>query len=87
MKNGWHPIEPSKDSIHIIWDGLYINDRCVAMLEAFSDDGPYYCNAITPQGEHRRLGAGVSLPRARNWAEVMVGLKPDHDNTVFNRQY
>lgn len=52
--------------------------QVVAVLECFATNPTiYYCNAITPSGEHKRLGTGRSLDMARDWAERVSGLKPN----------
>jgi hypothetical protein len=73
----WKPGALSGDPAYEIHDELYTSDgRCVAVLECFATSPEtYYCNALTPQGEHVRLGAGCSLDTAKDWAERMTGLK------------
>lgn len=74
------PIPPVHLNRYVIHDHLVDGrGRELAVIEAFDDDGPYYCNAVDPQGQWHRLGAGVSLPGARDWAERIAGLKPDRD--------
>ncbi len=53
--------------------------QVVALLEVFYEDGPFYCNAVTPQGEWKRIGAGSTWEGTRDWAERVAGLKPDID--------
>jgi hypothetical protein len=62
-----------------IHDELYTPDgRCVAVLEVFTTNPTvYYCNALTPQGEHRRLGAGSDYDTTKDWAERVAGLRAD----------
>ncbi|MCJ2127686.1 hypothetical protein [Methylobacterium sp. E-045] len=69
--DGWHPW-PLEDS-HVLRDALYVGGNAVAIVEAFSDTGPWYANAITPEGERVRLGAGESLEGAVAWAEQTAG--------------
>lgn len=33
---------------HTMRDALYVDGNAVAIVEAFSDTGPWYANAITP---------------------------------------
>jgi len=62
-----------------IHDELYTPDgRYVAVLEcSTSSPAIYYCKALTPAGEHRRLGTCRNLDTAKDWAERITGLKPD----------
>jgi hypothetical protein len=75
----WHPGALSGDPDYEIHDELYTPDgRCVAVLECFTTNPAiYYCNALTPTGEHVRIGAGRNLDTTKDWAERMTGLKPD----------
>ena len=59
-----------------IHDELYASDgRCVAVLECFTSNlAVYYCNAITPDGERVRIGAGCDYHRTKQWAEKVSGL-------------
>jgi hypothetical protein len=58
----WKPGALSGDPDYEIHDLLYTPDgRCVAVLECFATNPDvYYCNALTPAGEHVRLGAGAA---------------------------
>jgi hypothetical protein len=75
----WRPGALSGDPYYEIHDELFTPDgRCVAVLECFATNPDvYYCNAITPAGEHVRFGAGDSLETAKDWAERTTGLKPN----------
>jgi hypothetical protein len=75
----WRPGALSGDPGYEIHDELYTPDgRCVAVLECFATSPTvYYCNAITPQGELVRFGAGRSLDTTKDLAERGTGLKPD----------
>lgn len=69
--DGWHPW-PLEDS-HVLRDALYVGSNAVAIVEAFSDTGPWYANAITTEGERVRLGPGATLEGAVAWAEQTTG--------------
>lgn len=71
--DGWHPW-PLFES-HVMRDALYMGGRAVAIVEAFSDSGPWYANAITPQGERERLGPDPSLVGSIAWAEQVTGYR------------
>jgi hypothetical protein len=75
----WRPGALSGHKDYEIHDELFAPDgRCVAVLECFTTNPTvYYCNALTPAGEHRRLGAGMNLDTAKDWAERVTGMKPD----------
>jgi hypothetical protein len=64
-----------------IYDVLCAPDgRIVAILECFTHSPTvYYCNALTPTGEWRRLGAGSDYDTTRDWAERVTELKVDRD--------
>jgi hypothetical protein len=77
---GWHPGKAPAGSSYAIYDELYApNGQRVAVLEVFSDDGPCYCNALTPAGVTARIGVGSTYEDTRDWAERVAGLKPDID--------
>lgn len=61
---------------HVVNDGLFIAGQCVAKVEAFDDDGPWYANAITLDGEMRRSGPRVSHSAAAEWCEQIAGVVP-----------
>lgn len=71
--DGWHPW-PLFDN-HVLRDALYVGGNAVAIVEAFSDHGPWYANAITPEGERIRLGPGESLVGSITWAERLTGYR------------
>ena len=75
----WRPGALSAHRDYEIHDELYTPDgRCVAVLECFSAHPTvFYCNAITPSGEHQRIGAGCNLDTTRDWAERVTGIKVD----------
>jgi hypothetical protein len=75
---GWCAGALSGDPDYEIHDELWTHDgRRVAVLECFTyNPDIFYCNAITPAGR-RQFGAGHSLDIAKDWAERVVGLKPD----------
>lgn len=76
--SGWQAGALSGDRNHDIHDELIAPDgRCVAFVQCFSSNPDvYYCNAMTPDGEWRRLGAGFDYQGTRDWAERQTGLKP-----------
>lgn len=69
--DGWHPW-PLEDN-HVLRDALYVGGDAVAIVEAFSDTGPWYANAITPAGERIRRGPGSTLEGAIEWCEQITG--------------
>lgn len=74
---GWHPGPRSGHRDYEIHDVLVTADgRCVAELECFSmRPHVFYCNALTPEGQHHRLGGGYrDLVGAKLWAERITGL-------------
>lgn len=75
----WRAGSLSGDNDYEIHEELYApGGQCVAVIECFTTNPTiYYCNAITPAGEHRRLGAGCNLDTTKDWAERIAGLKPD----------
>lgn len=78
-QQGWRPGALSGHEDYEIHDELYTADgRCVAVLEVFTTNPEvFYCNALTPEGEHKRLGAGTNYDTTKDWAERIAGLKPD----------
>ncbi|KTS30888.1 hypothetical protein NS228_06045 [Methylobacterium indicum] len=70
-RDGWEEWDPTDD--HALRVALLIDGMVVALLEAFSRSGPWYANAISPEGERHRLGAGRSLSSAVQWCEVTTG--------------
>lgn len=74
--DGWHP--RIMTSRHVVFDILYFNNQVVATFEAFDDDGPYYVNALSPQGEARRSGPMADPVKAKLWAEMVVGMRRKH---------
>lgn len=70
--------QPSRHitSRHVIYEELADASGVLAILEVFTSHGAVYCNAIAPNGERRRLGAGVNIVSAKDWAEGICGLKP-----------
>jgi hypothetical protein len=76
----WYAGGDSSDE-HAIYEELIVYDdrigyRRVAVVEAFSEAGPFYANAVDSSGNRQRLGAGVSLKAARAWAERIAGVTP-----------
>ena len=59
---------------HVVNDALIIDDQIVATLEAFADAGPWYVNAISPTGEHKRRAINDHAAAAQ-WAEVLSGYR------------
>ncbi len=70
-RDGWEAWAPT-DS-HVLRIALRLDGEAAALLEAFSISGPWYANAISPDGERHRLGAGISLAGAVQWCEVTTG--------------
>ncbi|MGF3022713.1 hypothetical protein ACQVP2_07775 [Methylobacterium aquaticum] len=70
-QDGWC-VWPMSTS-HVLRMALYMNGNAVATVEAFSMNGPWYANAVTPGGERERLGAGGSLHGAVAWCEKATG--------------
>ncbi|WP_156467734.1 hypothetical protein [Methylobacterium sp. Leaf91] len=71
--DGWHPWPQAEG--HTMRDALYVGGGAVATVEAFSDNGPWYANAITPEGEIVRRGPGSTLEGAIAWAEQITGYR------------
>jgi hypothetical protein len=69
----WQPGIPPGNTAdsYEIYDVLCAPDgRIVAILECFTHSPTvYYCNALTPTGEWRRLGGGSNYDTTRDWAE------------------
>lgn len=61
---------------HAIYEELANESDAIATLEVFNTHGAAYCNAIAPDGTHHRLGAGINIVSAKDWAEGICGLKP-----------
>ena len=53
--------------------------RSLRFWKCFTRTVRFYCNAVTPQGEWKRIGAGSTWEGTRDWAERVAGLKPDID--------
>ena len=52
---------------------------CVAVLECFANNpDTYYCNALTPEGKHVRIGSCTDFAVAKDWAERVTGLKANY---------
>lgn len=75
--SGWRAGALSGHADYEIHDELYTADgRCVAVLECFTTNPTiYYCNALTPEGEAKRIGACRDFQRAKDWAEGVAGLR------------
>jgi len=73
----WIPGPCSGDLDYEIDDLLVSNDgQYVACLECFTTNpGVFYANAIAPDGTEHRIGACSDMFVARNWAEVIAGIK------------
>ena len=82
VPDGWHAYPTMPE--HVMRDALYINGLARATVEAFSEDGPFYGNAIAPNGERLRFGAGSLLEDAQNWCERVTGYRVDPRRAVLS---
>jgi hypothetical protein len=72
----WQP-SPHITPQHAIYEQLADEQgHAIAILEVFDAHGAVYCSAIAPDGERHRLGAGINIVSAKDWAEGICGLKP-----------
>lgn len=79
-RDGWEAW--AQTDSHVLRIALRLDGEAVALLEAFSISGPWYANAISPEGERHRLGAGISLAGAVQWCEVTTGYVMTPASTV-----
>lgn len=74
----WQPY-PGITPQHELYEQLADeHGNAIAILEVFTSYGAAYCNAIAPDGKRHRLGAGINVVSAKDWAEGICGLKPKH---------
>ena len=74
MLYGWRALPMTEQ--HVLRDGLHDHGRLVATVEAFDDDGPWYANAIAPDGQSLRGGGARTYSDAAKWCERVSGYVP-----------
>jgi hypothetical protein len=80
----WQP-SPHITPQHALYEMLADeHGNAIAILEMFETHGAVYCNAISPDGKSRRLGAGINIVSVKDWAEGICGLKPAGHRVQLN---
>lgn len=73
--HGWRSL-PLGSAWETLALALYRRGERIATVTVFEDgDGPYYAEAITPDGSCLRLGAGSTLAHAIAWSEERSGFR------------